>query len=84
MKCIKCIKQTKSYDLDEIRRTDDQDAQDKVNSGAWKFIPKIEWKDTLKKAVVKNEIPVSVEQTNEETISEKQLKSKKKKNDKKQ
>jgi len=49
MKCIKCIKQTKHYDLDEIRRTDDQDAEDKVKSGVWKFIPKEEWKATLKK-----------------------------------
>jgi hypothetical protein len=79
MKCIKCIKQTKSYDLDEIRRTDDQDAEEKVRSGVWKFIPKEEWKGTLKKAVVKNEIIVSPDETDELTIAEKQLKGKKKK-----
>jgi hypothetical protein len=79
MKCIKCIKQTKSYDLDEIRRTDDQDAEEKVRSGVWKFIPKEEWKGTLKKAVVKNETIVSPEETDELTIAEKQLKGKKKK-----
>jgi len=82
MKCIKCIKQTKSYDLDEIRRTDDQDADDKVKSGTWKFIPKSEWKATLKKAVVKNDTIVSADETTETTIAEKQLKSKKKKDDK--
>ena len=82
MKCIKCIKQTKSYDLDEIRRTDDQDAEDKVKSGTWKFIPKSEWKATLKKAVVKNETIVSSDETTEPTVAEKQLKSKKKKDDK--
>jgi hypothetical protein len=82
MKCIKCIRQTKSYDLDEIRRTDDQDAEDKVKSGTWKFIPKSEWKATLKKAVVKNETIVSSDETTEPTVAEKQLKSKKKKDDK--
>jgi hypothetical protein len=81
MKCIKCIKQTKHYDLDEIRRTDDQDAEDKVKSGVWKFIPKSEWKATLKKAVVKNDTVVSPDETAEPTVAEKQLKSKKKKDD---
>jgi hypothetical protein len=82
MKCIKCIRQTKSYDLDEIRRTDDQDAEDKVKSGTWKFIPKSEWKATLQKAVIKNETIVSQDETTEATVAEKQLKSKKKKDDK--
>jgi hypothetical protein len=82
MKCIKCIRQTKSYDLNEIRRTDDQDAEDKVKSGTWKFIPKSEWKATLQKAVVKNETIVSQDETTEATVAEKQLKSKKKKDDK--
>jgi hypothetical protein len=82
MKCIKCIRQTKSYDLDEIRRTDDQDAEEKVKSGTWKFIPKSEWKATLKKAVVKNDTVVSPDETAETTVAEKQLKSKKKKDDK--
>jgi hypothetical protein len=82
MKCIKCIRQTKSYDLDEIRRTDDQDAEDKVKSGTWKFIPKSEWKATLQKAVVRNETIVSQDETIEPTAAEKQLKSKKKKDDK--
>jgi hypothetical protein len=81
MKCIKCIRQTKSYDLDEIRRTDDQDAEDKVKSGTWKFIPKSEWKGTLQKAVVKNETIVSQDEPAELSIEEKKLK--RKKNDKK-
>jgi hypothetical protein len=57
MKCIKAIKETKSYSLGEIRRTDDIDADQKVASGVWKFIPKSEWKATKK--------PVSVEKTTE-------------------
>ena len=50
MKCIKAIKETKSYSLGEIRRTDDIDADQKVASGIWKFIPKSEWKAQFKKA----------------------------------
>jgi hypothetical protein len=53
MKCIKAIKQTKSYDLGEIRRTDDQDAEEKVKSGVWQFIPKSEWKLTTRKPKTK-------------------------------
>jgi hypothetical protein len=81
MKCIKCIKQTKSYDLDEIRRTDDQDAEDKVKSGVWKFIPKTEWKTATRKVKVNEVIEVKNE-VEEQTIAEKQLKSKKKKDEK--
>lgn len=48
MKCILAIKETKSYKLGEIRRTDDVDADQKVASGIWKFVPKSEWKTTKK------------------------------------
>ena len=48
MKCIAAIKETKSYKLGEIRRTDDIDADQKVASGVWKFIPKSEWKISKK------------------------------------
>ncbi len=48
MKCIKAIKETKSYKLGEIRRTDEVDADQKVASGIWKFVPKSEWKATKK------------------------------------
>ena len=52
MKCIKAIKETKSYSLGEIRRTDDVDANQKVASGVWMFIPKSEWKGVKKTKVV--------------------------------
>ena len=42
MKCIKCIKVAKGYDLDEVRRMDDIDANEKVKTGYWKFVPKSE------------------------------------------
>lgn len=49
MKCIKAIKETKSYSLGEIRRVDNQDADEKVRSGVWMFIPKSEWKLATRK-----------------------------------
>ena len=81
MKCIKCIRQTKTYDLGEIRRTDDIDAEQKVKSGNFKYIPKTEWKGS--KESIKVEVADEInEQPAETTIAEKQLKSKKKKDDK--
>ncbi len=50
MKCIKAIKETKSYQLGEIRRTEDLDADQKVASGVWKFISKSEWKENTRKS----------------------------------
>jgi hypothetical protein len=79
MKCIKCIKVAKGYELDEIRRVSDIDADERVKGGYWKFIPKSEWKGTLKRAVVKNDTVVSTDATNELSIEEKRLKRKKQK-----
>ena len=79
MKCIKCIKVAKGYELDEIRRVSDIDADEKVKGGFWKFIPKSEWKGTLKRAVVKNDTVVSTDATLELSIEEKKLKRKKQK-----
>jgi hypothetical protein len=79
MKCIKCIKVAKGYEIDEIRRISDIDADEKVKGGYWKFIPKSEWKGTLKRAVVKNDTVVSTDETNELSIEEKRLKRKKQK-----
>jgi hypothetical protein len=78
MKCIKCIKVAKGYELDEIRRISDIDADEKVKGGYWKFIPKSEWKGTLKRAVVKNDTVVSTDVA-ELSIEEKKLKRKKQK-----
>jgi hypothetical protein len=79
MKCIKCIKVAKGYEIDEIRRVSDEDADDRVKGGYWKFIPKSEWKGTLKRAVVKNDTVVSTDATSELSIEEKKLKRKKQK-----
>ena len=78
MKCIKCIKVAKGYEIDEIRRVSDIDADERVKGGYWKFIPKSEWKGTLKKAVVKNDTIVSPDVA-DLSIEEKKLKRKKQK-----
>ncbi len=49
MKCIKCIKVAKGYELDEIRRVSDIDAEERVKGGYWKFVPKSEWKLATRK-----------------------------------
>ena len=79
MKCIKCIKVAKGYELDEIRRVSDEDADDRVKGGYWKFVPKSEWKLATRKVKV-NEV-VNEQPTEELSIEEKKLK--RKKNDKK-
>ena len=79
MKCIKCIRVAKGYEIDEIRRVSDVDADERVKGGYWKFIPKSEWKGTLKRAVVKNDTVVSTDVTSELSIEEKKLKRKKQK-----
>ena len=74
MKCIKCIKQTKNYDLNEIRRTENQDAEEKVASGVWMFISKSEWKLATRKP--KTEEVISAEVV-EKVKSKKQLRKEK-------
>jgi len=78
MKCIKCIKIAKGYELDEVRRISDEDAEDKVKGGYWKYVPKSEWKLATRKVKV-NEV-VNEQPTEELSIEEKKLK--RKKNDK--
>ena len=76
MKCIKCIKVAKGYDLDEVRRVADIDADEKVKGGYWKFVPKSEWKALTRKVKV-NEVVNTNEPTEELSIEEKKLKRKK-------
>ena len=76
MKCIKCIKVAKGYELDEIRRVSDEDADDRVKGGYWKFVPKSEWKLATRKVKV-NEV-VNEQPIEELSIEEKKLKRKKK------
>ncbi len=75
MKCIQAIREGKYSKIGDIKRVDDTDAQEKVTSGYWKFIPKSEWKLATRKPVeaVNDQITDSV------TVSVKQLKRKKSK-----
>ena len=77
MKCIKCIKVAKGYELDEIRRITDVEADERVKGGYWKFVPKSEWKLATRKP---KKVEVVVETATEElSIEEKRLKRNKKK-----
>ena len=75
MKCIKCIKVAKGYELDEIRRVDDIEADEKVKVGYWKFVPKSEWKLATRKVKVTQVVNEQPEV--ELSIEEKKLKRKK-------
>ena len=44
MKCIKTIKKTNSREIGEVIRTDEKEADNKVNTGFWAYCPKSEWK----------------------------------------
>jgi len=77
MKCIKSIKPLKNTEVGTINRIDDVEAEAKVLSGYWKYIPKSEWKAVVKPAK-QVEAVVAVESDNT-TIAEKQLKRKKSK-----
>lgn len=87
MKCIKVVKENKSYKLGTIQRVSDSDADLRVSTGMWAFCPKMEWKlqtRKLKEEVVKANYPANVEgskefnEANSKSISEKQLNRKKK------
>lgn len=75
MKCIKCIKVAKGYELDEIRRVSDNDADERVKGGYWKFVPKSEWKLATRKP--KNDQATDQATDQVKVESKKQLKKKK-------
>lgn len=74
MKCIKCIKVAKGYELNEIRRVSDTDADDRVKGGYWKFIPKSEWKLSTRKSIKKEVVSEEIAEQVERVKSKKQLK----------
>ena len=78
MKCIKCIKVAKGYEIDEIRRVSDEDADDRVKGGYWKFIPKSEWKLATRKTKSVQVIEQPTEEVAQLSIEEKKLARKKK------
>jgi hypothetical protein len=77
MKCIKCIKVAKGYELDEIRRVSDVDADERVKGGYWKFIPKSEWKLATRKPTKSDQSIDQATDQVERVKSKKQLKKQK-------
>ena len=74
MKCIKTIKEAKSYTLGEIRRVTDIEADERVKGGYWKFVPKSEWKAAKGKSktdVVTEEVETQTEEITKKTKKEK-------------
>lgn len=51
MKCIKAIKATKYSAVGDIKRVTEAEANEKVDTGYWKFVPKMEWKEATRKPV---------------------------------
>ena len=78
MKCIKCIRVAKGYEIDEIRRVSDEDADDRVKGGYWKFVPKSEWKLATRKPKSVQVSDQTTEEVVELSIEEKKLARKKK------
>ena len=79
MKCIKCIRVAKGYEIDEIRRVSDEAADDRVKGGYWKFVPKSEWKLATRKPKSVQVSDQITEQVEELSIEEKKLARKKNK-----
>jgi len=79
MKCIKCIRVAKGYEIDEIRRVSDDDADDRVKGGYWKFVTKSEWKLATRKPKSVQVSDQITEQVEELSIEEKKLARKKNK-----
>ena len=50
MKCIQAIKETKYAKVGDIKRVSDTEANEKVDTKYWKFIPKSEWKSSTKQS----------------------------------
>ena len=75
MKCIQAIRETKYSSVGDIKRVTEVEADEKVSTGYWKFVPKMEWKLATRKQKVET---VNDQITDAVTISEKQLNKKKK------
>jgi len=48
MKCIQAIRESKYAKIGDIKRVSDTEANEKVDTKYWKFVPKSEWKSSTK------------------------------------
>jgi hypothetical protein len=76
MKCIQLIKSLKSVELNTLARVDNVDAEAKVQSGYWSYVPKSKWKTASRAEVVEAKVEAA---SQEKTISAKQINRKKNK-----
>lgn len=63
MKCIKSIKATKNTEIGHITRIDDVEAETKVKTGYWAYVPKSEWKIYKGTKSEPSQVQVEAEQT---------------------
>jgi len=66
MKCIKAIRATKHSAVGDIKRVTEVEADEKVSTGYWKFIPKMEWKSATRNKIVKVEVVTETQPENVE------------------
>ena len=64
MKCIKAIKDSKSYKVGDIVRVKDVEANEKVITGYFTYVPKSEWKSVTARAVDIKKSQEAVEKAN--------------------
>ena len=50
MKCIQAIRETKYAKVGDMKRVSDLEANEKVDTKYWKFIPKSQWKLSTKQS----------------------------------
>ena len=92
MKCIKAIKSTKYSEIGDMKRVSEAEAEEKVETGYWVYVPKSEYKQSsssqkvdsntiiVEDDSVKPKKPVKTKESRENSgIEEKTKKSKTKK-----
>ena len=57
MKCIKMIDSENEKEIGRINRINDKEAEVRVRSGMWEYIPKSEWKLATRNTKVSNDEP---------------------------
>lgn len=67
MKCIQAVKENNNYKKGHIARVENKEADLKVSTGLWSFIPKSLWKTETR-----GETPQAVEETPKKKKSKKQ------------
>lgn len=67
MKCIQAVKENNNYKKGHIARVENKEADLKVSTGLWSFVPKSLWKTETR-----GETPVSVEEKPKKKKSQKQ------------